>query len=315
MSTKDLFAEPNLKQITVWARGVVMNKDARDIVVALTEAAAKEGKYVQAWENYVDLPDRVYVPVRAYARISSDPIESKYVYENETPDIVVVIEEALIKRAPVLKGIRPGSTLVVNTKRSIDTILEFLGDTGNLAQVVTVDANSMASAVRTLSGAEGATDATGIGAGIAAPIAGAVAKATGIVDIENLASVVKNPAAMRRGFAEAQVRQLPPHEAVEEVAVSATELLRQMPFAGTVPSPVCENEGMITGGWRIQRPIIDREVCTECYTCWISCPDACITRTDDGPAWNLKYCKGCGLCTAVCPVGALTNVPELDFKD
>ncbi|AKX94385.1 hypothetical protein MOTHE_c15920 [Moorella thermoacetica] len=46
MSTKDLFAEPNLKQITVWARGVVMNKDARDIVVALTEAAAKEGKYV-----------------------------------------------------------------------------------------------------------------------------------------------------------------------------------------------------------------------------------------------------------------------------
>ncbi|APC08798.1 oxalate oxidoreductase subunit delta [Neomoorella thermoacetica] len=315
MSTKDLFAEPNLKQITVWARGVIMNKDARDIVVALTEAAAKEGKYVQAWENYVDLPDRIYVPVRAYARISSDPIESKYIYENETPDIVVLVEESLIKGVPVLKGIRPGSTLVVNTKRSIDTILEFLGDTGNLAQIVTVDANSMAEAVMTLSGAEGATDATGIGAGIAAPIAGAVVKATGIVDVENLAAVVKNPAAMRRGYAEAQVRQLPAHEAVEEAAVSATELLRQMPFAGTVPSPVTENEGMVTGNWRIQRPIIDREACTECYTCWIYCPDSCITRTEEGPVFNMKYCKGCGLCTAVCPSGALTNVPELDFKD
>lgn len=315
MSTKDLFAEPNLKQITVWARGVVMNKDARDIVVALTEAAAKEGKYVQAWENYVDLPDRIYVPVRAYARISSDPIESKYVYENETPDIVVLVEESLIKGVPVLKGIRPGSTLVVNTKRSIDTILEYLGDTGNLAQIVTVDANSMAEAVMTLSGAEGATDATGIGAGIAAPIAGAVVKATGIVDIENLAAVVKNPAAMRRGYAEAQVRQLPAHEAVEEAAVSATELLRQMPFAGTVPSPASENEAMVTGNWRIQRPIIDREVCTECYTCWIYCPDSCITRTEEGPVFNMKYCKGCGICTAVCPSGALTNVPELDFKD
>lgn len=315
MSTHELFAEPNLIQITVWARGVVMNKDARDIVVALTEAAAKEGKYVQAWENYVDLPDRIYVPVRAYARISSDPIESKYVYENENPDIVVVVEETLVKGVRILKGIKPGSTLVVNTRRSIDTILEFLGDTGNLAKIVTVDANSMAEAVMTLSGAEGATDATGIGAGIAAPIAGAVVKATGIVDIENLASVVKNPTAMRRGYEEAQIRELPAHEVVEEVAVTAKELLKQMPFAGTVPSPQVENEGMITGNWRIQRPVLNQEACTQCWTCWISCPDSCITMTDDGPTFNLKYCKGCGLCTAVCPSGAVSRVPELDFKN
>jgi oxalate oxidoreductase subunit delta len=315
LSTQELFAEPNLKQITVWARGVVMNKDARDVVVALTEAAAKEGKYVQAWENYVDLPDRIYVPVRAYARISSDPIESKYVYENENPDIVVVVEEALVKGVPILKGIKPGATLVVNTRRSIDTILEFLGDTGNLARIVTVDANSMAQAVMTLSGAEGATDATGIGAGIAAPIAGAVVKATGIVDIDNLAAVVKNPAAMRRGYEEAQIRELPAHEVVEEVAVTAKELLKQMPFAGTVPSPQVENEGMVTGNWRIQRPVLNQEACTQCWTCWISCPDSCIAMSDDGPAFNLKYCKGCGLCTAVCPSGAISRVPELDFKN
>ncbi|WP_227765389.1 4Fe-4S binding protein [Zhaonella formicivorans] len=88
-----------------------------------------------------------------------------------------------------------------------------------------------------------------------------------------------------------------------------------VPFAGTVPSPKTENEGMITGHWRVRRPIIDRDKCTECLTCWISCPDACIAQTDDGLVWNFKYCKGCGLCTENCPVGAITNVPELEFND
>lgn len=293
-----------------------MNKDARDVVVALTEAAAREGKYVQAWENYVDLPDRINVPVRAYARISSDPIASRYVYENEAPDIVVLLEETLVKGVPVLKGVKPGSTLVVNTRRSIDSILKFLGDTGNLAQIATVDASSMAQAVVTLSGSEGATDATGIGAGIAAPVAGAVARVTGIVDVDNLAQVVKNPAAMRRGYQEVQVRTLQVRfAAVEEGCTTAQELLKQMPFAGTVPSPQVENEGMVTGNWRMRRPILAREACTQCWTCWIYCPDSCIKKGEDGPLFNLKYCKGCGLCAAVCPTGAITEVPELDCEN
>lgn len=311
----NLFTEPGLKQITVWARGVVMNKDARDIVVALAEAAAKEGKYVQAWENYVDLPDRVYVPVRAYARISTDPIESKYVYENETPDIVILVEETLVKGVPVLKGLRKGGVLVVNTSRPPEEILSFLGDTGNLETLVTVDASSLSTAVTTLSGAEGATDATGIGAGISAPLVGAVVKATNIVSLDNLAAVVKNPEAMRRGYELAKITKLEVKGAMEEAAVSATERLKQLPFAGTVPSPVSENEGMITGNWRTKRPVLDPEACTACDTCWIYCPDSCITRSDQGPIFNLKYCKGCGICAEVCPSGAITEVPELNFRD
>lgn len=104
--TENLFAEPNLKQITVWARGVLQNKDARDVAVALTEAAAREGAHVQAWENYVDLPDRINVPVRAYAKISTDPIDSRYVFENDAPDIVVLVEETLVKGLKILKGLK-----------------------------------------------------------------------------------------------------------------------------------------------------------------------------------------------------------------
>ncbi len=314
--SENLFAEPNLKQITVWARGVLQNKDARDVVVALTEAAAQEDKYVQAWENYVDLPDRVYVPVRAYAKISPDPIDSRYVYENDAPDVVVLMEETLVKNDKILKGLKEGGILVVNTRRSPEEILNFLVTNGNLGTVVTVDANSMSTAVVTLDGAEGATDATGIGAGISAPVAGAVVKASGIVKLENLEKVVKNPAAMRRGYNECQVMKLDKIEPAEPVKEeTAWDLLKRMPFAGTVDSPVSENPGMVTGNWRTRRPVIDKEQCTECSTCWIFCPDACITRTDNGMEFNLKYCKGCALCEATCPSGAITMVPELDFKE
>lgn len=205
---RQLFAEEGLKQVTVWTRGVVMNKEARDVVVALANAAGLEGKYVQAFENYVDLPDRVYVPIKAYARISTEPIESKYIYENEEPDVVVLIEESLVKGNPILNGLKPGGTLVVNTRRSPSEIARFLKDRTNLKAIVTVDASGISEVVKTLSGAEGATDATGIGAGWAGPLAGAVARATGLVRLESLSAVVKNPDSMKRGHDEAVIMSL-----------------------------------------------------------------------------------------------------------
>ncbi|WP_459999605.1 oxalate oxidoreductase subunit delta [Paradesulfitobacterium aromaticivorans] len=206
MSSNKLFEEPGLKQITVWARGVYENKEARDVVVALTEAAAKEGKYVQAWENYVDLPDRIYVPVRAYGKISDQPIESKYVYENETPDIVVLTEETLVKGVDILEGIRPGAVLVVNTKRPAEYLFKFITTgTENLKSIITVDASSLAKSIITLSGAEGATDASGIGKGLGAPLAAAVVKATGIVSFENLLSIIANKQAAKTAYDKAQV--------------------------------------------------------------------------------------------------------------
>ena len=202
------FADEGLTQISVWSRGVLQNKEGRDIVIVLAHAAGVDGNYADAWENYVDLPDRVGVPLRSFARVSSSPIEMKYVYVNEEPDIVVVTDESLVKGTPVTQGMKPGGVLVVNTKREPSYILQFLCDTGNIGKLVCVDASASAELQVTLSGAEGATDATGLAKGWAAVLAGAVARATGIVSLDALKKSVARPELAELGFDSAVVLDL-----------------------------------------------------------------------------------------------------------
>ena len=42
-------------------------------------------------ENYVDNPDRTNAPTREYCRISDSVIENALTYENEHPNIVVLV--------------------------------------------------------------------------------------------------------------------------------------------------------------------------------------------------------------------------------
>jgi oxalate oxidoreductase subunit delta len=51
-------------------------------------------------------------------------------------------------------------------------------------------------------------DATKLGAGVAAPLLGAVAKATGLVKLESLEKVVANKAALKTGYEQAVVHNV-----------------------------------------------------------------------------------------------------------
>jgi NADPH-dependent glutamate synthase beta subunit-like oxidoreductase len=52
--------------------------------------------------------------------------------------------------------------------------------------------------------------------------------------------------------------------------------------------------------------------CFECDNCYGVCPDNAVIKLGPGQrfAINLDYCKGCGVCVAECPCGAIDMVPE-----
>ncbi len=52
--------------------------------------------------------------------------------------------------------------------------------------------------------------------------------------------------------------------------------------------------------------------CFECDNCYGVCPDNAVIKLGPGQRFEFKYdyCKGCGVCVAECPCGAIDMVPE-----
>jgi len=67
---------------------------------------------------------------------------------------------------------------------------------------------------------------------------------------------------------------------------------------------------MKTGYMRYQKPVTKLGKCNQCGTCYIYCPEACISDQGSCFASNLDYCKGCGICARVCPGNAIIMVEE-----
>src|ERR1700716_3584346 len=131
-------------ELTVWTRGIIMDKEGRDIVNSVAASARNEGKFAQAMENYVDNPDRTNAPTRKYCRVSDTVIENALTYENEHPNIVVLVEGTMVKGWDYMRGMPPGGTLVINTHYSPEYMIRFVPGAERLAQLVCVDAAKLA---------------------------------------------------------------------------------------------------------------------------------------------------------------------------
>ena len=87
------------------------------------------------------------------------------------------------------------------------------------------------------------------------------------------------------------------------------------PNLSNIPNDLCpiavENNTMLPGDWRAERPVVDRDKCVKCSICWNLCPVQCIVEM---PRWfdiGLATCKGCGICAKECPHRAITMIEEV----
>ncbi|UCD27168.1 MAG: 2-oxoacid:acceptor oxidoreductase family protein [Candidatus Bathyarchaeota archaeon] len=88
----------------------------------LARAAINEGKYIQSFPEFG--PERMGAPIRAFTRISDEPIKMHCaVY---TPDVVAVIDPSLLKAVPVTEGLNDEGILIVNSKEKPAEIREML---------------------------------------------------------------------------------------------------------------------------------------------------------------------------------------------
>ena len=206
-------------ELTVWTRGIIMDKEGRDIVSSVAAAGRLEGKFTQSMENYVDNPDRTNAPTRKYCRVSDSQIENALTYENEQPNIVVLVEQTMVKGWDYMRGMPPGGTLVINTHYSTDYMLRFVPKPERLAQLVCVDAAKLADhkwlyyrlgelGLDRLSTEGAAERSKAIAPDIAAPLIAAMVKATGIVKLETIEPMISNKAAFQAGLETMQILPL-----------------------------------------------------------------------------------------------------------
>ena len=166
----------------------------------LAKVALKEGKHFQAFPDYG--PERMGAPIKSYTRISSEPIEVHY--QILTPEVVVVVNPNLLGIVDVTEGLADDGVVIVNTPETPHTIRETLGLSDKKVRVFTVDATGIA--LELLKRDIPAT-----------LMLGAIIRATGLAELDNTVSVVKETlgAKLRKEVVDGNVKAL--HRAYDEV--------------------------------------------------------------------------------------------------
>jgi len=140
----------------------------------LADACLSGGRHVQAFPEYG--PERAGAPLRAYNRISSNPIRMHCPVLN--PQIVSVVDSTLLESVNISEGATDDAIFIINTPKDPKEIREKL-NIGSKQRVFTIDATKIAleSIGRALPNAS---------------MLGAVCKVTNLVSLEHLLEDIKN---------------------------------------------------------------------------------------------------------------------------
>lgn len=159
----------------------------------LARAAIHEGKYIQSFPEFG--PERMGAPVAAFTRISNEPIQIHCAVYH--PDVVAVLDPTLLKTVPVTSGLNEEGTIIINSKENPAEMRKMLNT--DKGKIWTVPATEIAMRI--------------MGRPITnTAMLGAVARITGIVNLESIEKVVKER--FRQNIAEKNIKII--KEAYEE---------------------------------------------------------------------------------------------------
>lgn len=139
-----------------------------------------EAAYYAGFEGVTSAPafgaERRGAPITASTRLASETL--RHFSQVENPDIIVVLDDSLIKTANAVKGLAINGFIIVNSRLAP----EELGITGDY-RIATADANRVASEVD--------LQASGVFM-VNTAMLGAIARATGLITIEHISKALEN---------------------------------------------------------------------------------------------------------------------------
>lgn len=263
--------------------------------------------------------ERRGAPIFAYVRASKNTIFERGIVRN--PDLIVVADESLIPlpAAAVRQGADEHTVLLLNTRIDAQTWKERLNFPGT---VLSFDAYICF---------EEQQDERFTGTACV----GAASRLLGLFDKSILKEAINEELQeMKSEIIEKNITiALKAYDLMEpyEHCVNSskkTDALNydkphwiELPFENARTSaPVIHatltSENVPTGLWRTLHPIIHYEHCHRCWwNCSTFCPDSAINVNEESfPVIDYDHCKGCLICSTICPSHAIEVISESEAQ-
>jgi pyruvate ferredoxin oxidoreductase gamma subunit len=262
----------------------------------LADAFARAGFWVQSFPEFK--AERRGAPISAFLRWDEvAPIHRRY--RVRECDVLVDISRSA-PTADLLRLVRPGGLVVLNRDERLPVAGPF--------SVARVPGSRIARERGVLS-AEGRPmgNVAVLGGCAKVLLPGGLAFLEAAIESRMGAVACANVLAARDGHARCRLQRRRAGDAALEPAAPVRDGGARRPL---YPVSTTDSLGNHTGSWSLDRPVLT-DACNACALCALFCPEGAIARSNGAMSVDYLYCKGCGICEAVCPVRGAVRMEEV----